>query len=51
MGIDVLLITMSDKYTITFNFIAICSYNCKNLKSSVAEIRLLCDNSLGKISV
>ena len=32
------------KYTVAFNPITICSYNRRNLKSSVAEIRSLCDN-------
>ena len=40
----IIYITMSYKYTIAFNSITICSYNCKNLKSYVAEIRSLCDN-------
>ena len=35
---------MSYKYPVAFNSLTTCSYNCKNLKSSVAEIRLLCDN-------
>ncbi len=32
-------------YTITFNSIKVCSYNCKNIKTSVTEIQRLCADS------